>query len=224
MRDSKGENYIVTKVMKEIGPRKRSGFLDFVNFSKLNPKQDDCMQFLTFLDSSRVLISERHPEGSLPLLHWIPTPDITDVDSNHAISRPSLESLWKTPNEAYRLTAVVTAGEYRFLLTESQALKYEFLQFASQLLEAKYYKVGEDEEVCVPSVSFFESLIFSQPSIDLVALWFHSNLELFYDDRNSQKFDHSVYKVCILVLLSKHSQMHLSFFFCMYVNLFYVSP
>jgi hypothetical protein len=151
MRDSTGTNHIVAKVMKNVGHSKLKSedlaFLPFLQSFKAEKIRVD--NFLVFLDSSRELVAEHYvEEGSedfspFPFLFWIPTPDITDFQESHAIVGPKISIMWKDTDHELSLTAA--GSKQQILSTESQTLKFQFLQFAYQLLEAKFYKTNQLE-------------------------------------------------------------------------------
>ena len=151
MRDSKGVNHIVAKVMKNVGQSKLrsddSAFLPFLQSFKVEKTRVD--KFLVFLDSSRELMAENYVDQGLgifspfPFLFWIPTPDTSDVQSSHAIVGPKISNLWKDTDHELSLTAC--GSNQQILSTESQNIKFQFLQFSSQLLEAKFYKTNQHE-------------------------------------------------------------------------------
>jgi hypothetical protein len=147
MRVSTGKNKIVEEVMKNVVYRTPhySSILPFLHgfLTSLNP---DAVEFLAFLDSSRTLISELSGP-TLSSLFWIPFPKFEEG----AITGPNTSLLWKDVGSSCCLTVK------ELLSTESQSLKFQFLQFASQLLEAKYYKisVGEHQVQVRFALTFF---------------------------------------------------------------------
>jgi hypothetical protein len=149
MRDSTGKNRLVQEVLKLIifdpstpinlnRPFKRRMIED------VERGKADVVDFLAFLDSSRTLISELNYDGEmLQSLFWIPTPEYT---KGKGISGPNCSLLWKGIDQPYHLTAVHgSKSGQQMLHTESQALKFQFLQFASQLLQANFYKTNEHQ-------------------------------------------------------------------------------
>jgi hypothetical protein len=147
MRVSTGKNKIVEEVMKNVVYRTPhySSILPFLHgfLTSLNP---DAVEFLAFLDSSRTLISELNPCGpTLSSLFWIPFPKFEEG----AITGPNPSLLWKDVGSSCCLTVK------ELLSTESQSLKFQFLQFASQLLEAKYYKISEHQVQVRFAFTFF---------------------------------------------------------------------
>jgi hypothetical protein len=148
MRDSTGTNRIVAEVMKMVQSQhsiKGSPFLPFLQSFKVEKTRVD--NFLVFLDSSRELMAERYVDeghfSPFPYLFWIPTPDFTEVQVSHAIIGPKISNLWKDTDHELSLTAF--GSKYQILSTESQSLKFQFLQFAFQLLQAKFYKTNQHE-------------------------------------------------------------------------------
>ena len=163
-------NPIIAKVLKSAlqGLHSQDTVLSFLQ----SFRDEKCYEgfFLAFLDSSRVLMAECNDEG-FPSLFWIPTPDITDLSVSREIVRPQKSNLWKDPREPMALTAVDHEASRQKLYTESQDLKFQFLQFASQLLEAKFYTMSQREENA--QVSF--------PNIPILVIsnFVHSLLSIF---------------------------------------------
>lgn len=149
MRASTGKNRIVEEVMKNVVDHQFSRYSPFLHAFTL---KSGALEFLAFLDSSRTLISELNPCGdgdfgpTLSPLFWIPFPKF----ENGAITGPNTSLLWKDVDSSYCLTV-----KQEFISTESQSLKFQFLQFASQLLEAKYYKISEHQAQVSFAVTFF---------------------------------------------------------------------
>ena len=159
MRDPTGTNPIIDAVMtKAFVPESgiANTFSPFLRrFREEN--RSNTVEFLAFLDSSRQLLSMRHVDVKLNEIqthYWIPISD----DQNS----PMHNRLWKNTDEAYPLTASVMNRGHQLLSTESQALKFQFLHFALQLLESNFYKHSE-HEFQVPSFVFL-FLIFCQVS------------------------------------------------------------
>jgi hypothetical protein len=143
LRDPTGSNPIIDAVMTEVIGVKSEGvdnqdFFPFLHrFKERN--RSNTVEFLAFIDSSRELLSVRHVDNSneIQTSYWIPIPD----DRN----RPVHSILWMNTDKTYPLTAAVMSREHQLLSTESQALKFQFLHFASQLLQTNLYKSSEHE-------------------------------------------------------------------------------
>jgi hypothetical protein len=148
MRDSTGKNRIVQEVLKLINNDPSTQFPLNRPFKRRMiedvERKNDVVEFLAFLDSSRTLISEfNYEKNLLESLFWIPTPEYT---KGKGISGPNCSLLWKGIDQPYSLTAVHDSKSGKQMLhTQTQALKFQFLQFASQLLEANFYKTSEHQ-------------------------------------------------------------------------------
>jgi hypothetical protein len=153
-------NPIIAKVLKSALPGLNSQDIVFSFLQTFFQEKSHKRFFLAFLDSSRVLMAECNDEG-FPSLFWIPTPDITDFPKS--IVGPKQSNLWKDPHLPMALTAVDQEASHHKLYTESQDLKFQFLQFASQLLEAKFYTMSQREEIAqvsFPNIPIFVISIF----------------------------------------------------------------
>jgi hypothetical protein len=153
MRDSTGKNFFVEAFMKNV-------------LSKKSISKTD--SFKAFLDSSRTLIAELNykvdgeADDMLPSLFWIPTPKFKKC----AITMPKISLLWKNTSEQFFLTASKSNNGKLELYTDSLGLKFEFLQFSSQLLEANFYKTSDHKtQACFHG------------SCDLLALWYNPHLD-----------------------------------------------
>jgi hypothetical protein len=155
MRDPTGTNPIIDAVMTkafelESGSAKKiqdiSPFLH--RFREENQNRSNTVEFLTFLDSSRELLSIRSIRhgDEIQTYYWIPISDNRNV--------PLHSRLWKDADKAYPLTASVINRGHQLRSTQSQALKFQFLHFALQLLESNFYKHSE-HEFQVPSIIFY---------------------------------------------------------------------
>lgn len=148
MRDSTGKNFYVEAFMKQVLKENKIPTTDSFK----------AIKFFSFLDSSRTLIAElNYADDMLPSLFWIPTPQF----KNCAITMPENSLLWKKTSEQYCLTASKSNDGKLELYTDSLGLKFEFLQFSSQLLEANFYKTSDHKtQACFHA------------SCDLLALWY----------------------------------------------------
>jgi hypothetical protein len=160
MRDPTGTNPIIDAVMtKAIGLESgivnfQDFFLPFLNrFREHN--RSNTVQFLAFLDSSRELLSIRDVDelNEIQTFYWIPISNGRLEGRIEHRNEPVLPILWKNTDEAYPLTASVINRGHQLLSTDSQALKFQFLHFALQLLESNFYKHSE-HEFQVPSIIF----------------------------------------------------------------------
>jgi len=149
MLDPAGRNDVVNDVLTHINENSahRPKYLHFqrrLKNEESGPLRER-VKFLAFLDCSRKLLSACYGDDVVPSLFWIPTPDTDDLEITRVINGPKTTLLWKDIDERYPLTAIATKAGKTVLSTGSQALKFEFLQFASHLLEARYYHSSETQ-------------------------------------------------------------------------------
>ena len=163
MLDPTMQNCIVNDVLKHV--LEESSQEARIHFTRrlLNKEKGltgDRVKFLAYLDCSRKLLSARYDDDDvLPSLFWIPIPDTASLHTTRVINGPKPTLLWKGTGE-YSLTATVPnvqnkAGKPPRLSTDSQALKFEFLQFASHLLEARFYFSSENQVEVRPKLFVF---------------------------------------------------------------------
>ena len=158
MLDPTMQNYIVNDVLTNVLKTSSQG----IRFKErlLNEEKaltSDRVKLLAYLDCSRKLLSARYEDDVLPSLFWIPIPDKESLDKTRVINGPKPTLLWKDIDGLYSLTATVPevsnkAGKPPRLSTDSQALKFEFLQFASHLLEARFYFSSENQVEVLPKL------------------------------------------------------------------------